>query len=114
MRPTVTLSHREDSSEDAQLSRLMTRDKSTEGDARARIGSQMPISKKTIYADEVIDNNGTKDELEVQVNQLLQNLDRDTRWTWLPEWLLPVGLVAAAFTVTVRAAMRSIKTDKTE
>lgn len=97
------------SSEDAQLARLMARDKSTEDDARARIGSQMAIAQKTAYADEVIDNNGLKDDLNQRVIELIRKLDRDTRWTWLLEWLLPpTGLVAAVITVSVRALRRHL------
>lgn len=93
----------------------MARDKSTEDAARARIGSQMPITQKSKYADEVIDNSKTKEDLDLQVRKLLEKLDRETLWTWLLEWLVPpLGLVAAALTVSVRAVGRRVRTEKTE
>lgn len=47
--------------------RLMERDGLNDADARARIGSQMPIAEKAKLADHVIDNSGTREETERQV-----------------------------------------------
>jgi dephospho-CoA kinase len=47
--------------------RLMERDGLSDADARARIGSQMPVAEKAKLADHVIDNSGTREETERQV-----------------------------------------------
>ena len=47
--------------------RLMERDGLSDADARARIGSQMPIAEKAKLAHHVIDNSGTREETERQV-----------------------------------------------
>ena len=47
--------------------RLMERDGLNDADARARIGSQMPIAEKAKLADHVIDNSGPREETERQV-----------------------------------------------
>lgn len=46
-----------------QLQRLMERDGFTQGEAQARIDSQLPIGEKVQLADYVLWNNGSKDEL---------------------------------------------------
>lgn len=46
-----------------QLQRLMERDGFTQGEAQARIDSQLPIEEKIQIADYVLWNNGSKDEL---------------------------------------------------
>ena len=50
-----------------QLARLLARDDSTEADARARIDSQLPQSKKAALAGVVLDNSGDLAALEEQV-----------------------------------------------
>lgn len=60
--------------EETQLQRIMRRDNLTEEEARNRIIAQMPIDEKRQYADIIIDNRGTIEELEVQVAQLLNRL----------------------------------------
>ena len=47
--------------------RLMERDGLSDVDARARIGSQMPVAEKAKLAHHVIDNSGTREETERQV-----------------------------------------------
>jgi len=47
--------------------RLMERDGLSDADARARIGSQMPVAEKAKLADHVIDNSDTREETERQV-----------------------------------------------
>ena len=46
----------------------------TENEAHARIDSQMPISEKIKYADVVIENDGTLEELNEKVDQLWNQL----------------------------------------
>lgn len=54
-----------------QLARLLARDKSmSEGEARARISAQMPLTEKCARADIVIDNSGTVEETRECIEQL--------------------------------------------
>ena len=81
----------------------MNRDSSSREDALARLGSQLPISEKVIYADIVIDNSGSKFELEDHVKGLIKGLELRAGWTWRLSWLLPpLGLLAAALTLLWR------------
>jgi dephospho-CoA kinase len=78
----------------------MDRDSSSKEDALARLGSQLPISEKVIYADIVIDNSGSKFELEDRVKGLIKHLEMRAGWTWRLSWLLPpLGLLAAVLTL---------------
>ena len=47
--------------------RLVERDGLGDADARARIASQMPVAEKAKLADHVIDNSGTREDTERQV-----------------------------------------------
>ncbi|RLQ91899.1 dephospho-CoA kinase [Planomicrobium sp. Y74] len=58
--------------EDNQLSRLMERNGLNEKDAKARIGSQLPMSVKEEGADAVIYNNGTIEETAQQLTKILK------------------------------------------
>jgi dephospho-CoA kinase len=60
-----------------QLKRLMERDGYSEKQASSRIQSQMPIDEKKKLADVVIENNGTK----AQLNENLMSLLTKTRKT---------------------------------
>ncbi|MBA2173365.1 dephospho-CoA kinase [Halobacillus locisalis] len=57
--------------EQTQLERLMARDDSKAEEAKQRIDSQIPISKKARWADAVIDNRGTVDESFQQLKDIL-------------------------------------------
>lgn len=50
--------------EEAQLKRLMERDNFTKEQAMKRINNQMPLKEKIKYADVLIDNSGSIDDLE--------------------------------------------------
>jgi len=54
---------------EVQLERLMLRDGLTIGQAEARLAAQMPIEQKAELADVVIDNSGTPEETEVQLQK---------------------------------------------
>jgi len=58
-----------------QLKRLMARDGLDEQQARARIDSQLSQSEKAAVADFIIDNSGSPDELEAQVEAWLGGLN---------------------------------------
>ncbi len=60
---------------DIQLKRLIDRNNLPEKEAKARIGSQMPLSQKVELADAVIDNNGTIEETKIQLHRILETWD---------------------------------------
>ena len=64
--------------EEVQLSRLMERDQAGDEDARSRINSQMRLEEKSAYADAVINNEGTKEETQSQLLDILKE------WNVLP------------------------------
>jgi dephospho-CoA kinase len=59
--------------EQTQLERLMSRNQFRKNEALSRINSQMPLSQKRDLADAVIDNNGTIEETEKQLHDILKN-----------------------------------------
>lgn len=84
------------SSPEVQLQRLMKRDNSTEQDASTRLNSQLPITEKVVYADIVIDNSGSLQELEAEVNNVVEGVRKSVGWWWLVAWLLPPFAVVSA------------------
>lgn len=60
--------------EETQLKRLMQRNGYKEEEARMRIGSQLPLRTKIELSDEIIDNNGTIEETERQLHEILKKL----------------------------------------
>ena len=59
---------------DTQLQRLMERNKLSKEDAERRIAAQLPIEQKVKKATYVINNVGTFDELNAQVDDLIKKL----------------------------------------
>lgn len=57
--------------EDIQLQRLMKRDNLSRKDAQARLNAQIPLIKKKQMADAVIDNSGSLNETERQLEQII-------------------------------------------
>lgn len=96
------------SSAEIQLHRLMKRDNSTREDASARLNSQLPITEKIKYADVVIDNSGTPQELEREIGAVIKRLRDDAGWSWRLSWLFPPwGVASAAWMLSWRALRRS-------
>ncbi|PHS12440.1 MAG: dephospho-CoA kinase [Kangiella sp.] len=56
--------------QDKQIKRIITRDDRTKEDARAIINNQSSLKEKLALADDVIDNNTTKQYVKNQVNDL--------------------------------------------
>jgi len=104
-------------SEQIQLQRLISRagPLSSPEDARARIASQAPLSSKLIYADHIIDNSGDLAELDRQVEDVVNKLNRSVSWyTWLACWLLPpFGLFKVLLTILYRLYYKRIGQKKT-
>jgi len=97
-------------SKELQLQRLMSRDKSTQSAALARLNAQLPLASKLDYADHVVDNSGTYHDLEMQVNALVQRFHREAGWSWRLAWLIPpLGLLMALWSLAWRAIKRTRK-----
>ena len=60
--------------EDIQLERLMMRNHYSETEAHVRIKSQMPLIDKKKHSDFIIDNNGTVEQTQKQLNVVLNKL----------------------------------------
>ncbi len=60
---------------ETRLERAAKRDASTREDLEARIAAQMPESEKAARSDEVIYNDGSKEELSDKIDQLLSRLE---------------------------------------
>jgi len=81
----------------------MRRDGSTREEASARLRSQIPIAQKISYADIVIDNSGSEQELVEQVEGLIRTLERRAGWVWRLSWLFPpFGLFSAFWTLVFK------------
>ncbi|WVQ97148.1 dephospho-CoA kinase [Kwoniella sp. CBS 9459] len=94
-----------------QLSRLMSRTIAgpplTQAQASARISSQMALSDKLSYANSVLDNSGSLQDLTAQVDRLVSKWKAQqggtTGWWWRLCWVLPpVGLTAGALVLLGR------------
>uniref|UniRef100_A0A914MIQ4 Dephospho-CoA kinase n=1 Tax=Meloidogyne incognita TaxID=6306 RepID=A0A914MIQ4_MELIC len=81
--------------EEIQMQRIIERDGLTENEAKQRINAQMSMREKVKRADFVILNNGTIDDLEREVNDML----RKTEWEW-SKLLLKFCLSSAIFVLT--------------
>lgn len=57
--------------EETQLARAVARDGATEADVRARIRAQMPLAEKVKLADFVIENDGSRADLEQRTDDVL-------------------------------------------
>lgn len=66
-------------SPEAQLRRLMSRDRLPEAAARARLAAQWPIAEKVKRATDVIDTGGTFEETDRQVNAICRWIDASGR-----------------------------------
>ena len=85
----------------------MKRDGCPREDALARLNSQIPITDKVAYADEVLDNSGSIEDLEEQVDALVQKLEAEVGWTWVLSWVSPpIGVLSAAWVLASRAFRR--------
>ncbi|SHJ54078.1 dephospho-CoA kinase [Tepidibacter formicigenes] len=61
--------------EEAQIKRIMSRDKISREEAVSRIKVQMSVDEKKKYADYIIDNSYTMDELKMEIEKFLDNLE---------------------------------------
>jgi dephospho-CoA kinase len=94
------------SSDELQLQRLMLRDNSSREEATSRLNAQIPISQKVSYADYVIDNSGTKQELEANIDRLIRRLNDKAGWSWRLSWIPPIGILMAGWTLAWKNLMK--------
>jgi dephospho-CoA kinase len=80
---------------DVQLQRIMARDGLDEAGARARLASQLPLEEKLKHATYVIDNQGDRAALALQIDALWNDLE--ARYGPLTSQLPSVSGVMAAF-----------------
>jgi dephospho-CoA kinase len=60
--------------EEVQLARLMERDRLSLDEAREALEAQMPLREKLAFADHVVDNNGSLEETQLQVEAVWREL----------------------------------------
>ena len=60
-----------------QMERLMKRDQLSKDVALSRLSAQWSLEEKKALASQVIDNNGSQDQLLAQLNSLLERSDQD-------------------------------------
>lgn len=89
--------------ENIQLERLLKRDSHLSKDeANKRIASQMKMDEKRLLADIVIENDGTLQQLEINVDDMMIQLTPN-RLLSLSEWVCPpLALIMAIYTYIVR------------
>ena len=58
---------------DTQIRRLMERDGITKEEARKMVEMQIPLAEKRRFADHIINNDGTREETEMQVRTLFKS-----------------------------------------
>jgi len=105
----------------------MSRDSSSAEEASSRLNAQMDIDAKVPYADTVIDNSGTREELEQRVEEWVRKVElrvggkrldtidigmswkESLRWCygwswWLLCWIVPpIGFCKAAWVLAAKA-----------
>lgn len=70
--------------------------------------AQLSISEKVAYADHVVDNSGSIQDLEIQVDSLVRKLHTEAGWSWKLSWLVPpLGIMFAAWTLFWRSVKRA-------
>jgi dephospho-CoA kinase len=86
----------------------MKRDSSSREEASSRLNSQLSITEKVEYADYVIDNSGSFQDLEGQVHSFLEKIDKEVgRVWWRLSWLIPpFGVLSAILVLAWRAVWR--------
>lgn len=99
-----------DSSRESQLTRLVKRDGLSEEAANDRLNSQMSTSEKITYADYVLDNSGSMEELRHHVDSLVSTLRSRAGWTWMLAWCVPpVAIGFGAWRLLHRTVSRALE-----
>ncbi|KAG5527355.1 hypothetical protein RHGRI_028294 [Rhododendron griersonianum] len=66
---------------ETQLQRLMERDRTSVEEAKNRIQAQMPLDLKKTKADIVIDNTGSREELNERFQRVLTHVSKPLTWS---------------------------------
>jgi dephospho-CoA kinase len=82
-----------------QIERLISRNRIPEADAERRLAAQMPIEEKCRLATVVIRNDGTREELERNLDRLAAKWRRGAGWTYAPDPLIVAVLIAIVVAV---------------
>ncbi|KAI0086347.1 CoaE-domain-containing protein [Irpex rosettiformis] len=99
-------------SPELQLQRLRARDSSSVEAASSRIKAQLPTAEKLKHADIVVDNSGSPQDLQIQVDSLVRRLNKEIGW-WRLNWLCPpIGIISAAWTLLWRHIRRLRQTPR--
>ncbi|KAM9909868.1 hypothetical protein OXX69_005029 [Metschnikowia pulcherrima] len=89
-----------------QLRRLLERNPElSEEDAKKRISSQLSMDERNAKADEVIENNGTLEDLHARVSAVVNRLRPSKFWTMV-DWIPPCGILVAVSTIVSRSLKR--------
>ncbi|PHU13033.1 Dephospho-CoA kinase [Capsicum chinense] len=88
---------------ETQLQRLMTRDGSTEEEAKSRINAQMSLDLKRSKADIVIDNTSSLEDLHEQFQKVLTEITKPL--TWIEFMLSRNGAFLAFFSTFISVAI---------
>ncbi|KIH42898.1 Dephospho-CoA kinase, partial [Ancylostoma duodenale] len=94
--------------DEVQINRLMLRDGLTKEGAASRIAAQLPIKKKMELATILIDNNGSKEELEQKVEELVKELN--SRWSPLLVRAAVYSVIAGLSWVLLKASLALFRT----
>jgi dephospho-CoA kinase len=84
-----------------QVKRLMRRNNLTLEAARARVDAQMPTEDKCRQSTVVIRNDGTEQNLEATLDELVIRWKDKSWFTYLPDPLLLLGLVASIIVIII-------------
>ncbi|KAM5563987.1 dephospho-CoA kinase [Rosa sericea] len=88
---------------ETQLQRLMSRDRTSEDDARNRINAQMSLDLKRTKAEIVIDNTGSQEDLKEKFKSVLFEVTKPLTWTEF--WLSRQGASSALVSIIVGVLM---------
>ncbi|KAL6198158.1 hypothetical protein ACLB2K_027950 [Fragaria x ananassa] len=94
---------------ETQLKRLMLRDNTSEYDALNRINTQMSLDLKRDKADIVIDNTGSREDLEERFRSVLFEVKKPLKWTefWLSRQGASYALVSIIIAYTTHSKLLS-------
>lgn len=91
----------------------MARDHSSRDEALSRIRSQMPITDKVVYANIIIENSGSLQDVENQVDAFVKKMHKAAGWSWRWSWLFPpFAVISALLTLIWNASARAKQTAK--
>ncbi|TIA90656.1 hypothetical protein E3P99_01460 [Wallemia hederae] len=98
-----------------QLQRLMARDSVSKEEAEKKMAAQFPIDDKVSLADQVIHNDGTREDTHREVAMVVQQWRDRTRWWYVVQWLCPpLAAAQAAWIIWSKKKQGESKGEKRE